>query len=427
MAPVKINHVVSFTSQDPKHPVENLLCEDSLRPWLSCPRDRSRQLRLELQLERASPIGYIDVGNCGCAFLQIEVGRSSWPLDQPYVTLLPSTTLMTPADSKLDQNRLGVRMFKEGDFLASAKGEKWDRLRVTCSQPFNKQTQFGLSFLRLRTPLDPDPSQAAPVPQHSSEELTASPWLANPAFRRTFFPEAQPSTEQQEKLRSCLQQLEPGSGSHSRSPAGLSRTARMVLSATQARACPPPPVPSMSSPAADGLEQQAQDLAVSATASGPMQDIQAPPALRTPTKSSRKQRSQGPWGRSPLASSAQEGTRGRTRGRGQGRGRGGRRPSRQGNDREENRRGMEMGTCPICAGCFRMDLLPAHASACGEDDVFPGPDRPWENPPGQEPPEAWVLCPICELQFSSMEVEEHASTCGEEAGALDSQPWSWVE
>lgn len=60
--------------QDPKYPVENLLHEDSLRPWLSCPQDRSRQLKVELQLERASPIGYVDVGMCppqqlrqGCA------------------------------------------------------------------------------------------------------------------------------------------------------------------------------------------------------------------------------------------------------------------------------------------------------------------------------------------------------------------------
>lgn len=60
-------------------------------------------------------------GNYGCAFLQIEVGRSSWTCDQPYLTLVPTVTLMTPADSKLDQNRCGVRMFKEG------KGSKGKR------------------------------------------------------------------------------------------------------------------------------------------------------------------------------------------------------------------------------------------------------------------------------------------------------------
>ena len=43
--------------------MENLLNPDSQRgPWLSCPQDKSGQLKVELQLERAVPIGYIDVG-----------------------------------------------------------------------------------------------------------------------------------------------------------------------------------------------------------------------------------------------------------------------------------------------------------------------------------------------------------------------------
>lgn len=48
--------------QDPKYPAENLLSEDGIQPWLGCPKDRRRQLSVELQLERASPIGYVDVG-----------------------------------------------------------------------------------------------------------------------------------------------------------------------------------------------------------------------------------------------------------------------------------------------------------------------------------------------------------------------------
>ncbi|NWX62396.1 XRCC1 protein, partial [Promerops cafer] len=102
--------------QDPKYPAENLLSEEGIRPWLGCPKEHSRQLSVDLQLERASPIGYIGTslspGNYGCAFLQIEVGCSSWPCDQPYLTLVPTVTLMTPADSKLDQNCCRVRMFK---------------------------------------------------------------------------------------------------------------------------------------------------------------------------------------------------------------------------------------------------------------------------------------------------------------------------
>ncbi|NXX36859.1 XRCC1 protein, partial [Nicator chloris] len=100
--------------QDSKYPAENLLSEDDIQLWLGCPKDHSRQLSVELQLERASPIGYVDVGNYGCAFLQIVVGCSSWPCDQPYLTLVPTVTLITPGDLKLDQNRCGVWMFKEG-------------------------------------------------------------------------------------------------------------------------------------------------------------------------------------------------------------------------------------------------------------------------------------------------------------------------
>uniref|UniRef100_A0A8C7E1W2 XRCC1 N-terminal domain containing 1, N-terminal like n=1 Tax=Naja naja TaxID=35670 RepID=A0A8C7E1W2_NAJNA len=152
-----------FLGQDPKYPVENLLLEERVQPWLCCPLDRSRQLRAELQLEHAGCIGYIDVGNSGSAFLQIEVGRSSWPPDRDYLTLLPTTTLMMPADAKQDRNRSGVRMFKEGDLLASALAEKWDRVRLTCSQPFHRHAQFGLAFIRIRTPEDTEESQGSPA------------------------------------------------------------------------------------------------------------------------------------------------------------------------------------------------------------------------------------------------------------------------
>ncbi|NWR35493.1 XRCC1 protein, partial [Tachuris rubrigastra] len=108
-------HIMSLLCmQIPKYPSENLLSESSVQPWLGCPQDRSRWLSMELQLERASPIGYVDIGNCGCAFLQIEVGRSSWLCDQLYLTLVPTITLMTPDDSKLGRNHCGVWMFKGG-------------------------------------------------------------------------------------------------------------------------------------------------------------------------------------------------------------------------------------------------------------------------------------------------------------------------
>ncbi|NXF55783.1 TRPC2 protein, partial [Oceanites oceanicus] len=371
MAPVKISHVVSFSSQDPKYPVENLLREDGRRPWLGCPQDRSRQLRVELQLERAIPIGYVDVGNCGCAFLQIEVGRSSWPLDRPYLTLVPSVALMTPADSKLDQNRCGVRMFKEADFLALAVGQKWDRLRLTCSQPFSKRGQFGLSFVRVRTPLDPEHPQPPPPSQQG---------LGLPVCR---------SSREEEQLKSRLRQLEPGAWS----PARLSRPARMVLSAARSRALRP-----RAGTGAPGGDPQlpAKDPGGSAVPGEP----ELPVASAGPLSSQRLLQRRS---RSLPAASRQSRSGGRARARSHRE-----RRARRGDSGGDSGHG-ETGVCPICSGRFSLDLLPAHASRCGEED----PDTAWPSSPLAD---AWVSCPICELPFGTAEVERHASTCGEQAG-----------
>lgn len=44
--------------------------------------------------------------------------------------------------------------FPWDDFLAPASGESWDRLRLTCSQPFTRHESFGLAFLRVCSSLD---------------------------------------------------------------------------------------------------------------------------------------------------------------------------------------------------------------------------------------------------------------------------------
>lgn len=57
--------------QDPKHRVVNLCSGDaensSSSPWLCNAAERSGLLKAELQLDRASTIAYIDVGQCSSA------------------------------------------------------------------------------------------------------------------------------------------------------------------------------------------------------------------------------------------------------------------------------------------------------------------------------------------------------------------------
>ncbi|XP_070281620.1 protein XNDC1N isoform X4 [Myotis yumanensis] len=343
MAPVKISHVVSFSSQDPKYPVENLLNPDRQRgPWLSCPQDKSGQLKVELQLERAVPIGYIDV----------------------------------------------------------ASGESWDRLRLTCSQPFTRHQSFGLAFLRVCSSLDalddPVVDPSAPVSSGLSQdssnasESSPSPWMANPSIRRTFFPDPQTSTKEISDLRNILEQLQPGT---------LGRSARMVLSAAR-RASPA----SMASPKN------------SPSGPGPSHPDSAEPRPEEQNSESDvgKTKRQKVQARRPLSNSnSQPNRRGRAKA-------GWREPQRL---QAQTSSVQESGECPICAGSFSVEILPQHAATCGETSpphlTSPSSSPPsspsvlWVSSSDSSSPMSWIQCPICQLQFSAGEVEEHASMCGE--------------
>ncbi|XP_045839874.1 short transient receptor potential channel 2-like isoform X2 [Meles meles] len=348
MAPIKISHVVSFSSQDPKYPVENLLNPDSPRgPWLSSPQDKSGQLKVELQLERAVPIGYIDVD----------------------------------------------------DFLAPASGESWDRLRLTCSQPFTRQQSFGLALLRVCSSLDflddtvgvPSAPESSRLSQGSdAQESSPSPWLANPSIRRTFFPDPQTSTKEISELKNILKQLQPGA---------LGRSAQMVLSA--ARRVPPASMAGRkTSPSEPGPSQPAS------TELRPEEQNSENHVGRTKRRKVQSRR--------PLSSSNS-------------------RPNQRGmakaGQREYHRcQAQSSGVpdtalCPICAGSFSVEVLPRHAATCGEISP-PQPASPssspsssqsvlWSSSPESSPPASWIQCPLCQLYFSAGEVEEHASMCGE--------------
>ncbi|KAM8976889.1 protein XNDC1N [Pelodytes ibericus] len=418
MAPIKLQHVVSFTSQDPKHPVENLLNEDTMHPWLNCPRDRNCQLKVELQLEKASLISYIDIGNSGSAFVQIDVGRSSWPSDRPFVTLLPTSILMAPSDAKSGKNRSGVRMFKEGDFISEVAIEKWDRLRIICSQPFNKQDLFGLSFIRLRsTRSEEDLTQDAAVTPNISQDDGPSPLPTPPLRELSARGTAEDTRSREEKLKDRLQQVLSSSSAQQRRPAAMSRTARMVISAAKSRKrCLPATSPP--SPLHIQLEKSSQQEEEVNAGPGPVLSASCPDTPRTPDGPSRVESKvcgkRSLRMRDPSARS--------------------REPPQPQQRRSVQRRRcerpllaprspdtvLECSSCPLCGGYFRVDYLPIHASTCGED---PFPDHVSISSssddassvdlflPGR--PQSWVTCPVCGLRFGGAEIQQHASSCGE--------------
>ncbi|KAJ8266714.1 hypothetical protein GJAV_G00133890 [Gymnothorax javanicus] len=438
MGPVKIKDIVSFSSQDQRNSVGNLCSTgECARPWLCSPLDRSGVLKAELQMERATAIGYIDVGNCGSAFIQIDVGRSSWPLERSYITLLPTTTLMSPVESKQEKGRTGVRMFKRDDFLQAGVDELWDRVRVTCTQPFNKRAQFGLSFLRIRSPEEEEGMSSEEEPVASLEgQQTPEPhasrvrdWLSSPAVQRTFF-------------RRGMGEGSPAVGSmggalevSGRDRAGLSRAARMVITAAQSgrrsllpalRSAASPPSSASPSNAhrptktvcSDRTKNACTEGSADSSGSDVISNKKTGRQLKRKPDSTKSPKTNRALGRkkpkpvaceqslcsSPLCSSE---------------------PPVALADPET--------CCPLCGGCFSPEYLPQHASFCqGEEPdvemIFPRSlnhadtsDSAFGPLPGVE--QVLVPCPLCSFRFPASVIQMHASSCGD---PLEPE-WSWVD
>ncbi|NWV41628.1 TRPC2 protein, partial [Grantiella picta] len=114
------------------------------------------------------------------------------------------------------------------DFLELTVGQKWDLVRLTCSQPFSPCSRFGLSFICLRTPQEQEPEPPR-LPLGQDAELSDRPWCSSPAFHQALFSEPCSRSREEEQLRSRLWKLEGAAWS----PAHLSRSAQMVLSAAR--------------------------------------------------------------------------------------------------------------------------------------------------------------------------------------------------
>ncbi|KAJ7387314.1 Short transient receptor putative channel 2-like [Desmophyllum pertusum] len=118
MAPLTFSFVVRFSSEDAIFKAGNL-CNgkaDATGAWKCAKEDTNcGSIEAEFQLEKASYISHIDIGNCGSAFIEILVGNSMWPPDKPFVTLLPSATLMNPPECKSWIKTHAVRMFNHTD------------------------------------------------------------------------------------------------------------------------------------------------------------------------------------------------------------------------------------------------------------------------------------------------------------------------
>ncbi|CAH1174148.1 unnamed protein product [Phaedon cochleariae] len=164
MPVLKIDHIVSFSSEDPAHPASNILASDNTKKW-KCRTSGEKNAVVILQLEKASQISAIDIGNQNSAYVEVLVSRTGSSED--YKVLLAASSFMTPIEARSSQNMNKVRMFTKEQLLKPQVDEKWDRVKIVCTQPFNKHCQYGLAFVNLVSFDGGDGnSKAAPVQQN---------------------------------------------------------------------------------------------------------------------------------------------------------------------------------------------------------------------------------------------------------------------
>ncbi|XP_033126063.1 DNA repair protein XRCC1-like isoform X1 [Anneissia japonica] len=152
MPEIQFQHVISCSSEDETHKADNLLKTETYRKW-KCATAGEKQATVILQFEKSSTINSLDIGNEGSAFVEVLVGKSS--SDEDYQVLLVTSSFMSPGDSKNGTNTNRVRFFGPNQLTKTVINKSWDRVKVVCTQPFNKNITYGLSFIKLHSTPSP--------------------------------------------------------------------------------------------------------------------------------------------------------------------------------------------------------------------------------------------------------------------------------
>ncbi|XP_046733414.1 DNA repair protein XRCC1 isoform X2 [Silurus meridionalis] len=161
MPEIKLKHVVSCSSEDSTHKGENLLSSETYRKW-KCARPGEKQISIILQFEKEEQVHSIDIGNEGSAFIEVLAGHSTSIKDQDFEVLLVTSSFMSPSESRGNSNLNRVRFFSPHQLVKSTSQEKWDRVKIICTQPYNKNIAYGVAFIKFHSPPDDDAPGSTP-------------------------------------------------------------------------------------------------------------------------------------------------------------------------------------------------------------------------------------------------------------------------
>lgn len=125
-----------------------------------------------LKLDQPRLITGIDIGNERSGFIEVLVGNSLQAQPE-FKEILLATSFMTIVEAKNGLNPNRVRCFNADNLVESVAKEKWDLVKIFCSQIYNSRTQYGLSFVTLHTS-EPIADDNSPEPAVKSKSVTSS-------------------------------------------------------------------------------------------------------------------------------------------------------------------------------------------------------------------------------------------------------------
>lgn len=151
MPEIKISRIVSVSSEDSLFKAENLL---NSKKWRS-QNSGEQQVSVVFQLCKSAQISGIDIGNNGAAFVEVQVAKQASPDD--FKVILVASSFLTPIESRNENNLSRVRMFSAEKLNLDIAKDKWDLVKVVCTQPFNKSIKYGLSFISIHSVTEDKP------------------------------------------------------------------------------------------------------------------------------------------------------------------------------------------------------------------------------------------------------------------------------
>ncbi|KAK3576686.1 hypothetical protein CHS0354_024294 [Potamilus streckersoni] len=139
---------------------------------------------------------------------------------------------MSPAECRTGKNVTCTRMFTQVDFCKEAANGSWDRLKVICRQNFRKDVQFGLIFLCVK-------SGTVSSDETQTDGANLSNVKSTKSIQKHFFGKSPSrSSMPDDVLKSKLLKIAGSSENGVERDESLSRTAKLVLAASESTAKP---------------------------------------------------------------------------------------------------------------------------------------------------------------------------------------------